>query len=241
VRHRCEAEMALKKMNASGYRKLTDEDVKLFEEHRLYPDALAYEYYKKCVIQLREDRKQVEHQRTLGIKTEPGNFDSTKVIVPMGNYTVEFETRSLEDFNVQYENMTTEVGSGKNYHTEEFRVSEFEMKSLVDAPNQLTLQISVAQYIGPSKYEATNPFDGYKAVDYKYYEHLGAIPVQVDGHSASLYQSYYTENNKRPNRYAIVYAFNTGTTKTFVMIKTYMANYDKDVSLWIETLHVERR
>jgi len=175
---------------------------------------------------------------TRGIKTEPGNYDSTKVIVPIENCTMEFETRTLEDFDILYENMTTEVGSGKNYHTEEFQVGEFEMTNLAsDEYNPLLLQISIAQYIGPSRYEPSNPFDGYKAVNYNAYDHLDTETIEVDGHSALLYSSYYTKNNKRPNRYAVTFALDANT---FVMIKTSMADYDKDVSLWIETLHIEK-
>lgn len=225
-----EASARLSEMGATGY-----PDINETVTH--YPDIFFLDGdYDARYNYVRFIEETNRFFNTRGIKTEPGNYDSTKVTVPIGDYTMEFETRTLEDFNVQYENMTNEVGSGKDYHIDEFNVSKFEMTD-IESYNQLLLQISIAQYIGPSTYKPRNPFDGYKAVNYNAYEHLDTETIEVDGHSALLYPSYYTKNNKRPNRYAVTFALDANT---FVMIKASMANYDKDVSLWIETLHIEK-
>jgi hypothetical protein len=232
-----EASIRLSGMNVTGY-----PDVNETIPRRLDNTLLDGQYDVRYDYLRFVEESYVYFSRFL-IRTEPGNYDSTKVIAPIGNFTVEFETRSLEEFDVKHEIITIEVGSGKNYHTEKFRVSKLIMQDHdIHASNYttMTLQISVAQYIGPSKYEATNPFDGYDAVISKNYELLSAHTTQVDGHSASLYESYNTKNNNLPDKYAVVYDFNTGTTKNFVLVETYMANYDKDVSLWIETLHIEK-
>jgi len=123
-------------------------------------------------------------------------------------------------------------GSGKEYHTETFNVYTFKM------PGGLSnFEISIAQYTGLAKYKPGNPFDGYDAVDKRNYELLDIEDVQIDGHTATKYTAYHIKN-KDYFVYAILYALDANT---FVMIVTDKLDYDKDVSLLIDTLHIEKK
>jgi hypothetical protein len=236
LRFRYSAIYALNAKNVSGYDKQALEEAKWFNqiEHIvLYNDSRIFLRYEEGRIKWYGIYMESRRIEALGIKTELGNYyGSTKITVPLGNYTATFEIRLDKRMDITNKTILHEVGVGKDYHTELFKVNTLEMSGGLSY-----LTISIAEYAGSAKYKSTMPFDGYDAVDKRNYELLGIEDVQIDGHTATKYTAYHIKNDDY-YVYAILYALDANT---FVMIVTDKVDYDKDVSLLIETLHIDKK
>lgn len=236
---------ALCTRNVSGYDLMAVNEAKSTMEKFEYDDSEAFLIYEESRIALYSYLVELRNREAHGIKIEKGNYESTKFTVPLDNYTVTFELRkfsqmSSDSFETAINNKTisNEVGSGKEYHIEPFNVTEFGIEDANSGTNYL--DISIAQYTGPTKYKPTQPFSGYSAVkgNSKRLEAYGADKIQIDGHNGWLDNAYYTHQDNYPDRHAVTFALDTNT---FVMINTDRLDYDKDVALLFETFHIDKK
>ena len=229
---------ALGNLHVPGYDRYTEQDAEYYANNFEYDSYHAYAIIDKLISDRQAAKEEAAYQnwiKTTGIRIEPGNYEeSTKIVAPLGNFAVSFETRTPNKLSIENTTLSAKVGSGKEYHTETFKIDALKMSDGLSE-----FKLSIAQYIGTgsTQYKPTMPFSGYDSVDKKGYETLYPSSIQMDGHSARLYESYNIKHDTYPDRYAVTYAIDANT---FVMIETYKLDYDKDVSLLFETLHIEK-
>ena len=132
---------------------------------------------------------------------------------------------------IKHNMVSKATGTGKDYHTENFTQISFVMGD--------NLFITIAHYIGPAKYKPMNPFDPLSAVKRTGYITVNnGVNFKIDGHTGRKCVSFNSKYPDKPNRYAVSYALDSNT---FVQVRTISLDYDKDVALLLETLHIEKK
>lgn len=200
-----------------------------------YDDTEARRHAESADAILVEQERKKRYQsyfNDTGIKITTGNYESSKLVtVPMDNYETSFQIRTMYEMEVKHNMISTMAGTGKDYHAENFTTVSFVMGD--------NLFITIADYMGPAKYKPTNPFDSLSAVERSGYTifDYGSM-FRIDGHTGRKYASYNTKYPDKTNRYAVSYALDSDT---FVQVRTIYLDYDKDVALLLETLHIEKK
>lgn len=200
-----------------------------------YDDTEARRHAESAASILAENDRKKRYQsyfNDTGIKITTGNYESSKLVtVPMDNYETSFQIRTMYEMEVKHNMISTTAGTGKDYHAEDFTTVSFVMGD--------NLFITIADYMGPAKYKPTNPFDSLSAVERSGYTifDYGSM-FGIDGHTGRKYASYNTKYPDKTNRYAVSYALDSDT---FVQVRTIYLDYDKDVALLLETLHIEKK
>ena len=200
-----------------------------------FDDTKARQQAESAASILAEKERKKRYQsyfNDTGIKITTGNYESSKLVtVPMDNYETSFQIRTMYEMEVKHNMISTTAGTGKDYHAEDFTTVSFVMGD--------NLFITIADYMGPAKYKPTNPFDSLSAVERSGYTifDYGSM-FRIDGHIGRKYASYNTKYPDKTNRYAVSYALDSDT---FVQVRTIYLDYDKDVALLLETLHIEKK
>lgn len=202
-----------------------------------FDDTKARQQAESAASILAEKERKKRYQsyfNDTGIKITTGDYESSKLVtVPMGNYEVSFQIRTIYEMEIipSVNVVSKTVGTGKDYHTENFTMVSFVMGD--------DLVITIADYIGPAKYKPMNPFDSLGLVDKKGYTvfDYGNI-FRIDGHSGRKYESFNSKRPDNPHKCAVSYALDSNT---FVQVHTMYLGQDKDVALLLETLHIEKK
>ncbi len=141
---------ALNVMNASGYDQDSVDDAKLYTNDFVYDDTDAFSYFEWGRIAFYDYYMEQRSRDAAGIRLEQGNYESTKFTVPLDNYTATFELRSISNggtgrflMSVKNTSISQEVGSGKEYHRESFKLTNFDIEDADSGTNYL--DISIAQ------------------------------------------------------------------------------------------------
>ncbi len=148
----------------------------------------------------------------------------------MRDYEANFQIRTVGEMSIRNSTTSQTAGTGIDYHTENFTQTSFVMGN--------NLFISIAHYTGPAKYQPTSPFDPLKAAKRTGYTILDPESIKIDGHIGTAVVSYNTKYPDRPNIYVVSYALDLNT---FVQVRASSLDYDKDVALLLETLHIEKK
>ncbi len=205
-------------------------------------------------------------------KIKAGNYESTKYDIPVGPYKVSYELRSpLNYFGVDYYTHNESTGSGKDYHIAQYDVYSLktgyianvtyvdETMSFDGTGNSTTvknakdevrseitpevLDISIMHYIGPMKYEASNPVDfisdNLLAVPSSWDTgYVGSNDISIDSKPGmEIYEEKQSKMGKvLAYHYNYVYKLNP---ETMIVIRTSGNwNYAKDLALFADTLHI---
>jgi hypothetical protein len=164
-----------------------------------------------------------------GISVANGDYNSFKITVPMGPFTMSFQTRISGEMSVTNYTMQQEAGSGKSYHYNNFTVYEYTMPT--------NLAIRIAEFNGLSSYRPASPFDDYETAESRgkynvYYDE----PIKIDGVTGREIIAYYAKNPDKRDRYVISYS---PEKNVFVQIRSNL-DYDSDISLIIETINLAK-
>lgn len=205
---------------------------------------------------------------TLGFSAVPGKYDATQVTIPLGPYRISFLTRlenvTVEGkYRLSGHNKT--AGSGKDYHICTYDVGDLRVLRNSTAAQRMSeswpgkdyypdaeFTFTIYHYAGPSSYPPVDPDpSGFSRIPN--YGNLKTIssdyivdPLTIDGKRGSLTTTWTTyHNNYDPNdtwdtqtknRYIAAYQPND---KTFVVVVFNKGiDYDKDVALVLDTLHI---
>jgi hypothetical protein len=193
------------------------------------------------------------NETTPGFSAAPGEYNAAHVTVPLGPYQISFSTR-LENvtYKGEYEalghNETT--GSGKDYH-----VATYDECDLYVLPNETGyIHFRIYRYVGPSLYPPVDPDpNGYRTISgwidtpTMSRDDSGPEPQTIDGKPGTVVTWWSIHHNinvvypsdsfdvQGEENYFAAYQPND---KTFVVVEFYDIDYDKDVALVLQTLHI---
>lgn len=176
------------------------------------------------------DAEEAEYRATFnasGIKITPGQYESSNVVVPMGPYQLSFLTRTTDKMRIYNSTISKVVGSGKTYHRENFTTYEFSMNGL--------LRVQIAHLTNSTGFAPEDPFDEYGLAEkgnHIIYDY--GSNQTIDGKPGKVISSYYKYNDKAPDKHVAIYKLDPNT---FVLVSSTL-DYDKDVSLILETIHI---
>lgn len=196
------------------------------------------------------------NETTPGFSAVPGEYDATDVTIPLGPYQISFSNR-LE--NVTFEGYYTEsghnetVGSGKDYHISTYDIGELWV--LENASDYPALRFTIYRYVSPSAYPPVDPDpNGYSIISSSRdtptmsRDYTGPDTLTIDGKKGTILTWWSVHHNSDvvypsnsfdvvgSNYYVVAYQPNG---KTFVVLETdNSVDYDKDVALVMETLHI---
>jgi hypothetical protein len=194
-----------------------------------------------------------------GFSAAPGEYNATQVTVPLGPYLIGFSTR-LENvtFEGDYEalghNETT--GSGKDYHICTYDEGHLWIRE--NAKYYPAFRFTVYRYAGPSSYLPVDPdpngfsiISSFRDTSTMSREYIGPDPLTIDGKEGTILQWWSVRHNINVvypsdsfdvagNSYYV--ATYQPDDKTFVVLESDNSiDYDKDVALVLQTLHIELR
>lgn len=197
------------------------------------------------------------NESTPGFSITPDNYDAKKVTVPLGPYVISFLTR-LENvtakgiYEPQRHNET--AGSGMDYHICTYDLGQLWIYNNNSGPRDYpAFRFTIYSYIGPTSYQPVDPDPGGVSVISSWRDtatisrdYTGPDPLTVDGKKGtilawwSIYhnEDYYGERHDLvgSSYYVVTYQ---PDDKTFVVLSTdNIVDYDKDVALVLQTLHI---
>jgi len=211
-----------------------ENDYRYFADTFKYDDTEAKQNAESAASILDEQEREKEYQADFnasGIKIVPGQYESSLVTVPMGDYVASFQIRTLGKMTTTNITASQYIGSGKSYHMENFTLEIFVM-----AAGEGTLNIAIAHYTGPAKYEPANPLNAYHTAKEAGGEIWDPIEVNVDGRAGT---ELIAENRRGD---ISIHTLNYTLDKnTFVLVRAESLDGDKDFNLVTETLHIEKK
>lgn len=196
------------------------------------------------------------NETTPGFSVAPGEYDATKVSIPLGPYQISFLTR-LENISFEGEykelgyNKTT--GSGKDYH-----IATYDRGNLWVRENDSyypAFRFTIYRYISPSSYQPVDPdpngfsyISNFRDTPTMSRDYTGPDQLTIDGKQGTLSSWWSVHHNSNVgypgdsfdvvgnSYYVATYQPNE---KTFVVLESDSGiDYDKDVALVLETLHI---
>lgn len=186
-----------------------------------------------------------------GFSATPGDYDATKVAVPLGPYLISFSTR-LENitFEGEYDTLAHNetAGSGKDYHVCTYDVGYLWVRE--NTSYYPAFRFTIYRYAGPSSYPPVDPdpngfsiVSGFRDTATMSREHIGPDPLTIDGKQGTILTWWTVHHDSIDvvgNGYHV--AAYQPDDKTFVVLETDNSiDYDKDVALVLQTLEIKSR
>ena len=210
---------------------LYDEDYLDYGE--LETKARQYmEYAANSIITQENEAIYKESFTKTGIEiTTSQYYDSHLVKVPINDYELEFHTRDPGKMYISNNFIQHEVGSGTKYHVENFNETIFRMDE--------NFVVAIAEYVGSSKYKPENPYDTFDIIDaYRNsYTTKSLDSINIDGHKATGHVGINSKHPEKTKKYCYTYKLDSNT---YVKIFFTMLDYQKEVSLILETIHIKK-
>ncbi len=189
----------------------------------------------------------------------PDKYDADRVTVSLGPYHISFLTRlenvcCVGEYRTSYLNRST--GSRKDYHVCTYDLGELWVyEGPVNDSKYPSLRLSIYRYVGPTSYPPTDPdpsgfsvISSFRDTSTMSREYTGPDPLIIDGKRGTLLEWWPVIHNINVvypsdsfdvvgNSYYV--AAYQPDDKTFVVLSTDNSiDYDKDVALVLETLHI---
>jgi tetratricopeptide (TPR) repeat protein len=204
---------------------------------------------------------------TPGFSAVPGEYDATQVSIPLGPYRISFLTR-LENVTVEgkYELLghNETAGSGKDYHICTYDVGELRILRNSTAAQRMSeswtgggypiaeFDFTIYRYAGPSTYPPVDPDpSGFSRISSfrdtaTLSQDYTTDSITIDGKQGTLLtrwatyhnENYYGESHDVVGNSCYIATYQPND-KTFVVLKADSSlDYDKDVALVLQTLHI---
>jgi tetratricopeptide (TPR) repeat protein len=186
-----------------------------------------------------------------------GKYDATQVTVPLGPYQISFSTR-LENitFAGVYDALgyNKTAGSGKEYHTCTYDKGDLDVLQNGTYGEMYPIRFTIYRYVSPSSYPPIDPdpngmWELGSLIDSATMtrDYSGPDSITIDGQQGTLITGWTTwhnydydgeEHSTNYDRYTYIATYQPNDN-TYVVVKfDDSIDYDKDVALVLETLHI---
>lgn len=207
------------------------------------------------------------NESTPGFSIAPGDYDAVQVTVPLGSYLISFLTRVENvSFTGKYweSYMNRSAGSGKDYHICTYDLGRLWVIRNTSTDRyedvygnvsfgEKVIEIQLYRYVGPTSFPAIDPdpyglstVTSWHETSTTSWDYTDPESITIDGKTGTLCMWWQTIHNYGyyPSQDFDVYgkehyvATYQPDDKTYVVMETSDIDYDKDVALVLETLHI---
>jgi len=175
-----------------------------------------------------------------GFSAVPGPYNAVYVTTPMGPYNVSFSIRAENaSYDGYYQDsvLNRSAGSGKSYHT-----CTYDIGTLMVVPGTGgSMHLHIYRYVSPLSDAPVDPdpfgYSEMETAEARDWDISSPSNTVIDGYNATEVVAYPPSEPYAPwkkPRHIYTYSPDLGT---FVVVYSDM-DYDKDISLVLETLHI---